>query len=237
MTLSVMGGLVALALVDSTSVGTLGVPIWMLIQRRVRVAAVLLYLATIATFYWLLGLALLVGAEALADVIGGLEGNRTLRWAQLVVGAALLALSFRFDGERARARRAAQSSPGPGERWAGRVTGEGARLPTVIGVALLAGLVEAASMLPYLGAVALLTATDLSLVSRAGVLAGYVVVMALPALLLLAGRMLARRRVEPVLTRVNDVMQRHADGALGWVLGIIGFLLAADAVSSLGLIR
>ena len=50
--------LAALALVDSTSFGTLGIPVYMLVQPRVRVAALLGYLATIAGFYWLLGVVL-----------------------------------------------------------------------------------------------------------------------------------------------------------------------------------
>jgi hypothetical protein len=44
-----------------------------------------------------------------------------------------------------------------------------------------------------------------------------------------------RRRAEPVLQRLSGWMARHMDGVLSWVLAIIGFLLARDAVLKLGL--
>src|SRR5699024_3681094 len=99
-----LGGLVVLALVDSTSAGTLGIPVWMLARPRIRVRPVLGYLATIALFYWLLGLVLLLGLEGLTRVAGQLEEHPVVLWGQLVVGLGLLALSFLFD-EKPAARR------------------------------------------------------------------------------------------------------------------------------------
>lgn len=84
-----LGGLVVLALVDSTSAGTLGIPVWMLARQRIRVRPVLGYLAMITLFYWLLGVALLLGLDVLARVVGQLGENPVVLWGQLALGAGL----------------------------------------------------------------------------------------------------------------------------------------------------
>ena len=58
MNLSDIGTLAGLALLDSTSTGTLTIPAVMLLQPRVRFSRILGYLTTISLFYWGLGLAL-----------------------------------------------------------------------------------------------------------------------------------------------------------------------------------
>lgn len=235
MTLTMLGGLALLALVDSTSFGTLGVPVWMLAQQRVRVVAVLTYLAVISAFYWALGLALLAGARPVIDLLDSLSSTRVVLWIQLTLGVGLFVLSFRLDSRRAKARRAQRVEAGGNHsRWLHRVTGETARLRDVGVIALLAGCVEAASMLPYLGAVGLLSTSTLSWPAQSLVLLGYVVVMVLPPLALLAGRLVAARALAPTLSRIIDWMQRSSGSALGWVVGILGFLLAADALQQLG---
>ena len=240
MDLATLGGLVVLALVDSTSFGTLGVPVWMLVQPRLRVPAVLTYLAVIAAFYWVLGLALLGGVAALAgatDELRELSEGRGFLWAQLVVGVALFAASFVFDRKRVAARRERRGgAPTRMERWTARAVGPDATMLTVAGLAVGAGLVEGASMLPYLAAVGLIVATGTGFGTGATVLAGYVVVMVLPALLLLASRLALHDRLTPLLDRVAGWMRRGTSEALAWGLAIVGVLLVLDATRRLGLL-
>ncbi|KGN29960.1 membrane protein [Knoellia sinensis KCTC 19936] len=237
MEIAALGGLGVLALVDSTSFGTLGVPAWMLVQPRVRAAAVLTYLAVIAAFYWLLGLVLLGGAGALRDASGSVSGvteSRPFLIGQLVVGVALFATSFTFNRKRGEVRRARRMGrPTRMQQWTSRAVGPDATLGTVTTVALGAGLVEAASMLPYLAAIGLLTAAGLGFATNASLLAAYVIVMIVPALGLLALRLAAQRQAAPLLERLNGWLQRNKDEMLGWVLGIVGFLVATDAVQRL----
>jgi hypothetical protein len=235
-TIALLTGLIVMALIDATSFGTLGVPVWMLVQPRIRVAAVLAYLGVIAAFYWVLGIGLLGGAGILVDAVHRVQDGRPVLWAQLAVGVGLLLVSFLFGGKpaaRRSARRAVRGVPSRHERWRQRVVGDAATTRAVAVVALLAGLVEAASMLPYLAAIGMLTASGLVLPAQIGVLAGYVVVMTLPALVLLGGRLLASGALTPWLERINQWMQRNGGEILGWVVGIVGFLLAADAAQSL----
>ena len=58
MDLALAASLAALALIDSTSFGTLLIPIWLLLAPgRVRAGRMLVYLGTIAVFYFAVGMA------------------------------------------------------------------------------------------------------------------------------------------------------------------------------------
>lgn len=235
MTYAVLAGLAGLALVDSTSIGTLVVPIWMLTHPRLRASRVLLYLATIGAFYWLLGLAVMAGAAALADRWAAINASRTTDWVQLVIGVAMLVGSFWPDTPWARRRAATGDSAGRRARVRDRVVGETSTARAVISVALMSGAIEAASMLPYLGAIGLISTSELSVPAAALVLLAYVVVMCLPALVLLGLRLALAGRITPTLERVEGWLTRHTGGAIWWVVGILGFFLAADAATRLGL--
>jgi len=100
---------------------------------------------------------------------------------------------------------------------------------------LAAGLLEVATMLPYLGAVGLLTTSEVDPATRILLLAGYCLVMVLPALVLLAVRVLARSLVERPLPRFAAWLERTGPETTAWIVGIVGFVLARDAAAKLGL--
>lgn len=238
MDLVVLAGLAGLALVDSTSFGTLMIPLVLLVQPRVRVGRIAVYLGTIGAFYLLLGLVLLGGATwartALSEANDALSSN-TAYIVQAVIGGCLVALSFRYDAKPVARRKAARKGePTRLERWRGSAIGEHASVGAVVTLALGAGVVEAASMLPYLAAIGILTTADVSLSTGALVLTGYVLVMLAPALFLLMARLVIGERLESPLTRLREWVMRHTAGALGWVIGIVGLLLVLDAIRVLG---
>ncbi|WP_353707318.1 GAP family protein [Cellulosimicrobium sp. ES-005] len=269
------GVLVVLALIDSTSFGTLLIPVWLLLAPgRLRAGRVLVYLGTVAAFYLAVGIVVLLGAGAFLDRFGDALDTRAAAIVQLLLGIGLFALSFRFDSKRA-ARRDAQASaaapatvgalpagrgdatgvtrgttsaPRPGRlsRWRERALGieadaagagaEQAR-PSVLplmGLALGAVALEVGTMLPYLAAIGLLTTSDVGWPATGGILAAYCVVMIAPALLLLLGRLVAARAVDPLLRRLDAWLTRNATDMTGWVLGILGVLLALNAFGRLG---
>lgn len=255
------GVLVVLALIDSTSFGTLLVPVWLLLAPgRLRAGRVLAYLATVAGFYLVVGVVVMLGAGAFLDRFGAALDTRAATIVQLLLGIGLFALSFRFDGKRA-ARRRAESGGGPGRlsRWreralgieaaaggrvgaatgptAGAATGTTSRRTSVlplVGLALGAASIEVATMLPYLAAIGIITTSDVAWPASAGVLAAYCVVMVAPALLLLLGRLVAARAVDPLLRRLDAWLTKNAAEMTGWVLGVLGVLLALDAMGRLG---
>ncbi|WP_447644261.1 GAP family protein [Nocardioides zeae] len=240
-----LAALAGLALVDSTSLGTLVLPLLLLLAPRVDVRRYAAYLAVVGGLYAALGVALVLGAGALRDVVLDLGDVTWLRWVQLVVGVVLLAAGAVGDKVLAWWRRrpghAERASGGPREgadragTWAERLVGPDASYRAVVGVALAAVLVEVASMLPFLAAVGLITAADLPVVGTVGIVAAYAVVMVAPALLLLGVRLALRDRVEAPLARLAAWLRRVTDGAVYWVLAVVGLLVAGDAAGALGL--
>ncbi|MBS3178239.1 MULTISPECIES: GAP family protein [unclassified Pseudoclavibacter] len=253
MTTELLLSLLGLALVDSLSAGTLLIPIFFLLAPgRIRLGRMLTYLGTIAGFYFLVGLALTAGASVLLDSAAAVLETPAAYAVQLVLGAVLLAVAILMPTKKKDpqlstaevapagsgvppARRNPQSEPAPAApgrlgRWRERALGGGSPA-TVIVLALAAGLVELATMIPYLAAVGLLTNSGLGVAGSAPLLAAYCVVMIVPALLLLLGRVAARRTVEPRLRRLSDWLSRNAAENTAWIIGIVGFLLLRDALS------
>ncbi|GAB3199763.1 GAP family protein [Nocardioides hungaricus] len=225
MDLALLLTLAGLALVDSTSFGTLLIPLWLMTSPHgLRPGRILVFLGMVAAFYLLVGLVLLRGGSALADGIGeGLADSPVVLWVQLALGVALFAASFRVG----------TGGSGRVLRWRDRAAGGGASLSGVVGLALLAATLEVATMLPYLGALGLLAGGDLGLPAQTAVLAAYCLVMVLPALGLLGVRVALRSPVEPLLDRLSAWLERVGGEATAWVLGIVGFLVARDAVGRL----
>lgn len=240
--------LAGLSLIDSLSFGTLAIPVWlMMTPGRLRGTRVLTYLATIGGFYFLVGLVLLAGARFASVQVEIDWTHPGIMLGVFVVGLALLVLSFVLDPPK-RWRKAPQQHPsGLYARlhdWrqsaveeqlpdgsAPTATLQRTRCGTVslMTIAVTAGLLEVATMLPYLAAIGLLTASapalELSFLDSAGLLAAYCVVMLLPALLLFAGRALAKQTVTPVLSRIDGWFAEHGQSTVAWVLGALGVVL------------
>jgi cytochrome c biogenesis protein CcdA len=227
MTLALLLSLAALALVDSTSIGTLIIPVFLMLSAdRAVPRRVLIYLLTVAVFYFAVGVLLMFGLMPLLASVGD---GPVLRWVELAAGVGLFALSFRFDPKRVAARGAKDRSTWARDK-AAKVGGSSWGM-VLLGVT--AAGIEVATMLPYLAAVGLMVGAGLSAAVWIPTLTAYNALMVLPALVLLAARSVARHRMDKVLNRVGAWMSRHAASALSWTLGIIGFLLARDAALSL----
>jgi cytochrome c biogenesis protein CcdA len=234
--LAALLGLVALALVDSTSIGTLLIPLWMLLAPRLRTSRFLLYVATVAGFYFIVGVVLVLGASTIQRAFAGAGDSAAVNWAQLVIGVALFASSFLFDPKRIEKRRLRTGRPDPVVRWHERVTGDTGSPATTVTLGIAAAGLEVMTMLPYLAAVALISAAGLRAAQWLPVLLGYVLVMVAPALVLLLARAVAFSAARPAMERLGNWMAKHSAGALSWILGIVGVLLALDAAQRLGLL-
>ncbi|MGX1809000.1 GAP family protein [Nocardia sp. NPDC055321] len=231
MTVALVGALIGLALVDSTSFGTLLIPIWLLLAPgRLRAGRIAVYLATIAVFYFGVGILLVLGADAALKAIDGVDIPPTpLRVGQLILGVLVIALSYRLEA------RAAQRAGTPGkiQIWRSRTMSGTGSTAGLVKLAVVAAALEVATMLPYLAAVALLANADLSWALTAISLAAYCVVMTVPAAALAVARLTAHHRVDPILQRVNDWLTRNSAKALGWTVGGIGIGLTLNAVAAL----
>jgi hypothetical protein len=230
MDFALLGSLAVLALIDSTSFGTLLIPIWLLLHPGpVRAGRILVFLGTVAAFYFGIGVAVALGADAFLPQISRFLDTRPAQWTQLVLGVALFFWSFRLDR-----RKKPESGGGRMVRWRERALTDGG-VASLAGLALAAAAVEVTTMLPYLAAIGLLTTSALAAPQVGLVMAGYCLLMIAPALLLLAVRLATGHRIDPLLVRVSDWMARS--NALAWIVGIVGFLLARDAAFRLGFIQ
>lgn len=235
MTLALLGPLVLLALIDATSFGTLLIPVWFLLTPgRIRATRVLVFLGTIAAFYWVLGLLLSAGAVTFLDDLSGWLDTETGQLARKVVGIGLIAIGILLPGNRkARSERANDGAATRVSRWRARAMGvdaAGGGAGALVGLALAAATVEAASLLPYLAAIGMLSTSPLPMTGRAVVLVGYCLLMIAPALVLLALRLGLGSRVEPTLRRLAAWMERQSGETVAWILAIMGVLILRGAV-------
>ncbi|WP_292787632.1 MULTISPECIES: GAP family protein [unclassified Microbacterium] len=255
--------LAVLALIDGLSVGTLLIPVFLLLHPgRVRAGRILLYLATIAVFYLVVGLLFLWGLVNLVDVASAFLSSPAGMITRLVVGTALLVTAFVMPTKPAEpapvgapaatvatvhgvpgseppipSTATATNAPRPGRitRWRERLLDPQTRGFAVMAVAIAAGLVEVATMLPYIVAMTMLADAGVDTPLRVLSLAGYCALMILPALVLLVLRLVAAPLVQRPLERFAAWMERTGAENTAWIIGIIGFLIARSAATELGL--
>ncbi|MDJ0312471.1 GAP family protein [Arthrobacter sp. H35-D1] len=271
MTIVIYVQLTVLALIDSTSIGTLLIPLWLLMRPDAKRLAprILLFLGVLAGFYLLLGAAVLSGAGwALGGLgAGSLTRIPAIQWGMAIGGGAMLAYALLADLGKKRSKQAAVAAapaagagstsghpdapapdtaratapaaatapaPAPGEqRWQARL-GTALRSPGgIVVLALLAGLLELPTMLPYLAAIGFLTSSTLPVSAQLLVLCVYCLVMLIPALVLLVLRLVLGERLDAVLQRLGAKVGKFSAGTLPWVVGILGFLLLRSGLSLL----
>lgn len=176
-------------------------------------------------------------------------GGRILRWRRIAMGDDVAE-------EMAAAARAGVTGTGPRLESGGphahpepRMNGAAAPAPApapapalgrgagstgaLMGLALTAGLVEVASMLPYIAAITLLSQSGMGWPTSGLVLVGYCLVMIAPAMLLLVARIGAGRALAPGLQRIDAWMTKHAGSALSWIVGIVGVVLVINTAPTL----
>lgn len=248
-----LGILAVLALVDSTSFGTLLIPIWLLMASgRLRIGRLLVYLATVVAAYFVIGVVIMLGATAFIGTFGDALESRAAYIIQLVVGIGLVTLSYVMDPGTKRAKRiaaereaaggeAAASTGGRISRWRGRILGaDGApaskragSLAALMGLALAGVSLEVATMVPYLAGIGIISSTSPSLAVSLLMLAGYCLVMIAPALILTLGRLVARNALERPLSALDRWLSKNAQSTTSWIIGIVGVLLAVNAFGML----
>ena len=223
-------GLVLLALVDSTSMGTLVIPVILLVVgegRALRVAGrTLLYLLVIGVFYLLLGIALLAGLLPLLERFGHLLAGPQVMTVLALCGVALVVYSFRID-PRAVAKRGGDPEASA-RRWTQRARRASGRPGLLVGLA--AGLIEAASMIPYLAAMGIIADMGAGLGRGVLILVAYCAVMLVPAAVLCVLRRLLGRRGDAFLDRVHDWAVKNASSAFSWAVGIIGAIIVLNTI-------
>ncbi|NQX28874.1 GAP family protein [Microbacteriaceae bacterium VKM Ac-2854] len=237
MSVGILASLAGLALLDSVSVGTLVIPVALLLQARIRIGHIASYLGAVAVFYTAVGVLLLGAADGLRGLDLQAVDGPAVDIAQVAVAIGLLALSEYLTPRKQAARRA-RTALEPArrsvlDRWRERAATDDGRYPVMIALAVIAATIELVSMLPYLAAIGILTTNGVSFASGVALLAGYAAVMIAPATVLAGIRFALGERASRLLRPMNAWLAAHSGDALSWVVGIVAVLLFLDGVSRL----
>lgn len=240
------GVLAVLALLDSTSFGTLLIPLWLVMAPgQLRAGRILRYLGVVAGAYLVVGLVLLglltVLGDSLLEGISTLRESRAVLIGQLALAAGLIWFSGRLDPwtERGRAekrrREEARGTAGRLHRFRARAVGAEGHGGTgaLAGLALAAVGIEIGTLLPYLAGIGLVAAEAPPAPVAGGMILFYCLVMIAPALGLLLARRVASRTLDRPLGRLEAFLSRHASGTMGVILLLLGIWLGSNALGGL----
>ncbi|GGE60128.1 GAP family protein [Nesterenkonia cremea] len=239
---SILGILGVLALLDSTSFGTLLIPVWLLMAPgRLRGGRILGYLGVVAGAYAAIGLILLASLVLVGDHLIGalseLSAQPAFLLGQAALGAGLIWFSCRLDPftqagkERKRRREEARGTGGRVAQFRERAVGDGAQggAAALLGLALAAVGLEIATLLPYLAGIAVVAAETPEAPMGPAMILFYCMVMITPALVLLVLRLTAHRVLERPLKKLEGFLSRHANGTVALILFLLGLWLVLGA--------
>lgn len=198
--------LLALALVDSINPSAIVVTLYLLGHQRVP-AQVVVYVAAIFVTYLTLGAMMMSGIDALLPSVRTLANGRLGFVVQSLVGLAMLVYAVRASATGTSAPRVEP------------------RASTYAALALLGVTVTTMELLtavPYFGAIALLTAADLSAAQWLPLLAVYNTIFVLPPVILLLGHIIGGRRLEARYAELRERLQTGAHETMSWILGLVG---------------
>ena len=218
--------LAGLALLDSTSLGTLVIPIALVVRsRRVDRGPMAIYLTTVCVVYLGLGVALVAGFDLISTAAARLAHTETAQWATLVIGVALAGFGILSPNP---------PKPEPGTDSLGsRPTPAAAGAMVVLGLG--ASLADAATMVPYIAATGIIASSPEAWPVRIVTLILYCLVMITPTLIMLVLADTLGQRFLPKLTRIAPRLEYEAKVTLLWVAAILGLHLAARSAGALDL--
>ncbi|MDO5029755.1 MAG: GAP family protein [Corynebacterium sp.] len=223
--------LTGLALIDGISVGTLLIPMVLLIVwRKMRLAPFATYLTTITLAYFGIGVALYVGMREVFHIIGGATSSPWFCWAMLAMGILLLLYGI--------------FSPTPKERTIEEIVSERSKEAAkssagslaMIGLALGAALIEAASMLPYIAAVGIIETLSIPVAMHLMVLAIYCLVMILPAILVGVFFMAYGDRAFERTVKLMPMLEYRTKIAVLWIAALVGAYMIVHSLVLLGVL-
>ena len=225
--------LIGLALVDSLSIGTLVLPLALiLVWGRLQPRLYALYLAVVAGAYFGIGVALLLGLSGISRWVEQASAQQWFSWLTLAVGVALAIYGILAPTPK-KPEPGTEAAALPSRVASGTVT-------TPWGIAAIAGgaaVAESATMLPYLGAMTMIGSLETSLGAKMLWTAGYCLVMVLPAL---AIGILVSMRGQGIIDRIRRATPRLAyEGrvTLLWIAAIVGIHLIYRSAARLGLLE
>lgn len=214
--------LLGLALLDSVNPSALAMTLYLL-TTGARTGRVLTYIAAVFVTYFAIGLGLMLGLGALLGTFQGVFETTAAYIVQAVIGAAML--TYSFSPNKLGAQDEAEEAKAPrSQGFAGTL---------LLGVTITAA--EFPTAFPYFGAIGILNSLNLSFSGWLPLLLGYNLVFVTPPLLLFGAYQVFGGRHKAWFERYEKRLKHEARETMLWIVGIVGFLLLADALSRLGI--
>jgi cytochrome c biogenesis protein CcdA len=211
--MELLPAIVGLAVVDSINPSALLATIALLLRGRAARPLVAIYVAAVLLTYLAVGLALTLGLGLTPETL--VESDAAYL-AQGVLGAGMLAYAV--------------LAPGRGRPVAEPRLPAVTRPAAVFALGMTVTVLELPTALPYLGAVGAITRADLAVGDWLPMLVLHNLIFVLPPLLLLAGHVAGGERADALLGRLRRRLGGAAKEGLLWLLGLVGFVLLADAL-------
>ncbi|WP_068776766.1 GAP family protein [Paenibacillus sp. FJAT-26967] len=215
--LLLIGGL---ALLDTLSPATLGVTVYLLLTDKERerlTKRLLVYLLTIAGFYFAVGVSLMLGLDFLLDIISGVLQNRIVSWTFFIIGGILFIASFYVPTKKG------SDLPAPKSK----------SILSMIVLGFTTSLIEVGTAFPYFAAIGIMTTSNLSWAEWSSILAGYNFIIVLPSLVLFLFYLLFGRGMQKSLEKLRVKIANHTGSALSWIMCIVGLILIFNSLDYL----
>ncbi|EMA6344088.1 GAP family protein [Bacillus cytotoxicus] len=213
--LLLIGGL---ALLDTLSPATLGVTVYLLLTDKEKLTKrLLVYVLTVAGFYFAVGVSLMLGLDFLLEMISGVFQNRIVSWAFFIIGVILFIASFYVPTKKS------SDLPVPKSK----------SILSMVALGFTTSFIEVGTALPYFAAIGIMTTSNLSWVEWSSILAGYNFIMVFPSLVLFLFYLLFGRRMQTSLEKLRVKIANHTGSALSWIMCIVGILLILNSLDYL----
>lgn len=208
----------AMSLLDTLSPATIGVTVYLLLAARDRlIPRLLVYLMTVAGFYFFVGASLMLGLDAIFESASGILQNRTISWIMAITGGALFIASFYVPTNKK------SEPPRPKAKSIG----------AMIALGFTTSLIEVATALPYFAAIGLMTTAELTVVQWVPILVAYNFIMVLPPLLLFGLHIVFGRLMQRPLEKLRVKIANSSGSALSWIMCIAGVILLLNSIDNL----
>ncbi|PGZ08397.1 hypothetical protein COE30_12910 [Bacillus cereus] len=213
--LLLIGGL---ALLDMLSPTILGVTVYLLLTDKERLTKrLLVYLLTVAGFYFAVGVSLMLGLDFLLEIISGVFQNRIVSWTFFIIGMILFIASFYVPTKKS------SDLPAPKSK----------SILSMVALGVTTSLIEVGTAFPYFAAIGIMTTSNLSWVEWSSILAGYNFIMVLPSLVLFLFYLLFGRWMQTSLEKLRVKIANNTGSALSWIMCIVGLVLIINSLDYL----
>lgn len=213
--LFMVGGL---ALLDMMSPAALGVTVYLLLNEKERLSSrLMIYLFTVAGFYFLVGVFLMLGLDVVMTAFSSIFQNRIVSWVMLIIGGILFIASFYYP----KSKKTDLPRPKSNSNAA------------MVALGFTTSLIEVGTAFPYFAAIGLMTTSNLAAFQWLPILAGYNFIMVLPLLIVFTLYLLLGRVMQKPLEMLRIKLSKHSGSAISWIMCVVGLILIFNSLDYL----